>query len=403
MSHENVDRLYWLAYAKIVQNQVGKLGEQNAIFLSTKNQRGPPVEPYNSAFTDYGIYHFANQLLNSDNMFYAPSSTNTYTGALMAYLSWVDVGGNPTNAQMLDVMQKKKTFDAHQTAVMKALKQANADYQDSLNMGMVPPGQKFSHLTMQVTASPPPPIADAYNAYVDGTVLPAPTDLYTVAQFGSPDYRNIVSGWQRTATNAPMRTQSFVLDLKEAQNAHDADFGHVKLDGDLGFSYGSIFSFGATGSSDVVEDSLSVKMTETNVKITMYWDDTAKATLTPGEWNISDPRGNYPNLKLGAPQSAKMLVLPNQLVLVSKLGYDVHFDGSIKDEFDKKVSNVKKVNGYVRIFGIPVSVGAQGSFETTTTHTGSWDGTTGTFSVKPTADAGYATVLAVVGEKVRTF
>lgn len=82
----------------------------------------------------------------------------------------------------------------------------------------------------------------------------------------------------------------------------------------------------------------------------------------------------------------------------------MQFFDNIKTEFDKKVTDTKSGGGYIRIFGIPIGVGAQVATQTTnTTHVGTWNSEQGIFSVKPTPDAGYATVLAVVGEKVQTF
>lgn len=137
---------------------------------------------------------------------------------------------------------------------------------------------------MQVTASAPPTISDAFIASNGGPKLPDPTDLYSVAQFGSPEYHGIVAGWQKSATKAPAPTGSFQLNLSDAKNVKDTDFGHTKLDGDLSITYGSIFSFGTDASSDTTEDTLSTKVTETNVKITVSWDATAKASLKPGAW-----------------------------------------------------------------------------------------------------------------------
>ena len=98
----------------------------------------------------------------------------------------------------------------------------------------------------------------------------------------------------------------------------------------------------------------------------------------------------------------KILVRPSKLLLVSKLGYSINFRGSIAATFDNKVSEVTSRGGFVSVFGTPVAMGIDGSTNNDTTHVGKWDSANGTFEVTPTANGGFATVVAVVGEKLQT-
>jgi hypothetical protein len=120
--------------------------------------------------------------------------------------------------------------------------------------------------------------------------------------------------------------------------------------------------------------------------------------------NVSNPRRDYPNLKPGAPQSVKCLVKPTQLVLINNLGYSIKISNSVKTEFDKKITDTKNAGGQVKIFGLPISIG--GDVSTTNksaSHKGTWDSASGTFTVEPIPQAGFATIIAIVGEKVQTF
>lgn len=120
--------------------------------------------------------------------------------------------------------------------------------------------------------------------------------------------------------------------------------------------------------------------------------------------NISNPRGNYPNLKADAPKTAKILVRTSQLVLVNKLGFTVTFSGDIKDEFDRQYNKTVGAGRSIRLFGIPINVGAQGSdTKKDGTHKSAWDASSGTFTVAPDSQISTANVIAVVGEKVQTF
>jgi hypothetical protein len=108
-------------------------------------------------------------------------------------------------------------------------------------------------------------------------------------------------------------------------------------------------------------------------------------------------------LKKGAPPSARKLVRPSQLVLVSRLGFTVNFGASLSKTFDKHVKDQTSANASLSIFGIPLGIGASFSKSTdTTTHYGEWDNASGTLTVKPTDDGGYATIVGLVGDVVDT-
>lgn len=92
------------------------------------------------------------------------------------------------------------------------------------------------------------------------------------------------------------------------------------------------------------------------------------------------------------------------MIIANKIGYKVTFNSSIKDTFDRKVSSATSGGGYVRIFGIPIGFNAGGSNENShTTHTGSWDSSSGVFTVEAKGEYGFANVVAMVGEIVKTF
>lgn len=104
-AQDNANKLYWLAYCDVIRSEIGKLGDSNAIFFSTKSQRvkdpfhltvlnnvfhsyplltqskGPPAECAQE-YQNFGILEMANNLLAADNLFYAPSATNTYIDSL---------------------------------------------------------------------------------------------------------------------------------------------------------------------------------------------------------------------------------------------------------------------------------------------------------------------------------
>jgi hypothetical protein len=90
-----------------------------------------------------------------------------------------------------------------------------------------------------------------------------------------------------------------------------------------------------------------------------------------------------------------------QFVIVRNLGFEVQFSGNTINEFDKQVSSAVSGSGSIRLFGIPIGINVNASEEKSdTTHKADWDSATGKLSVKPTPDGGFASIIALIGEKV---
>jgi hypothetical protein len=90
-----------------------------------------------------------------------------------------------------------------------------------------------------------------------------------------------------------------------------------------------------------------------------------------------------------------------QFVIVSNLAFEVQFSGNKINEFDKQVSSTLSGDASICLFGIPISVNVNASEEkSNATHKADWDRSTGNLSVKPKQDGGFASIIAVIGEKV---
>lgn len=137
---------------------------------------------------------------------------------------------------------------------------------------------------MTVTSSSPPSMKQIYDAQMAGTKIPPPTALYNVPKYGCPDYAKWAVSWGNTATQPPTKAQSATLDLKQTEDVSESSFGQTKIDGGASISYGGIFSFGVTGSSDHSEDTLQTSFTASDVSVTLFWDDLKKVAVTPGTW-----------------------------------------------------------------------------------------------------------------------
>lgn len=85
-----------------------------------------------------------------------------------------------------------------------------------------------------------------------------------------------------------------------------------------------------------------------------------------------------------------------KFVVVSNLAFEVEFSGDAITEFSSHVGS----GGSIRLFGIPVAVNRNADEESDITHTATWYADEGKLSVKPKPEAGFASVVALVGEKV---
>ena len=123
--------------------------------------------------------------------------------------------------------------------------------------------------------------------------------------------------------------------------------------------------------------------------------------LTSGR-NIGDPKNTY-KLKAGAPSTVKTLVRPSRLVLGCGVGWEITVSEAARSAIETTMQSTQSAGGYLNILGFRCSIGGGGTQSTQeTTHFASWDVSSKTIKITPSIDAGFATVLAVIGEKIQT-
>lgn len=83
---DKVNQLFWLNYAREIKKKTGANFAKDGsavFFLATEPQKGPPAGKFvPSEYTNTGLYHFANNLLATDQFFYASSGLHGYAQAL---------------------------------------------------------------------------------------------------------------------------------------------------------------------------------------------------------------------------------------------------------------------------------------------------------------------------------
>lgn len=461
MANVASDKFFWLAYSKAIQQAIGPLpGKDSAIFIATKTQKGPLASPLIPAeYTNYGIYKIGDNLLSANNLFYVPSSQNSYIKSLRTYLSYVDLGGNNSEDVLTRVVLASQDL---QSALVKAEREedaADAQFTKKAERGLTgnqtfaqwaPTGAAgYANALKEVAAAAAAhktaiadlkgPLADQYNLDSDritqaltslvevpgiaigatsatpasarevlnlsneGKPIPPPKGTRYVPEYSSPDYVNTVRNWINTPSHGKPGKNSTQIKISQGESVSETDFGQVSVNGNLGFSYFPWVSFGTSASSEQEELLSNSELTDNDVEVSLTYDEIRAVNIFPGEWNIGNPKATYPKLRPDAPPSAKVLVAPTQFILVKNLGYRVKFHNAIKSTFDKKVKDSKKAGSFVRIFGIPIQVGGDYKKSTEqTSHVASWDEASGEFVVASTDDGAFATVVAVVGDKIYT-
>lgn len=86
--------------------------------------------------------------------------------------------------------------------------------------------------------------------------------------------------------------------------------------------------------------------------------------------------------------------------MVRNLGFKVSIrDDKLATQVDDMFEQTKDAGGSVRVFGISATPeGDPGKATEENAHIAEWDRGNGTLSIRPTTDAGFASVVALVGE-----
>ncbi|RGP60420.1 hypothetical protein FLONG3_10886 [Fusarium longipes] len=442
MSVSEVDKYLWLAYCKAVQNAVGGLpGHKPALFFTKKAQKAPIASPdVDPAYTNFGINNIINNFLQTNDLFFDPSHHKTYTQCLLEYLLSVKVSdGNQTRITMtgrtltgaldqalrereraLEKFEKEEGYGltgeqdfsqwwpSHAPAYSAAKQKVEAvaaDYKATLLAAGGPAASQLArdfNRTIQALIG---------GQFVDGITMPAchasaeitrellekdrtPHAITYVPEFISPQYTSQVEHWINGVGDGDSSTQ---INVEDGKQVNEADFGHAATDG---FSYGPWLSF-SNGKGSVNEKPLALSSddTDTSLDVQFLYDEIQTVAVPAGDWNVPSPGRRY-TLSSTASEESRKLAFPDYLVLVRNLGFKINIrDHRLARQVGDMFDQAKEVGGSVRVFGIPAT--PEGDPDKATeenAHVAEWDQGNGLLSIRPTTDAGFASVVALVGE-----
>lgn len=83
---QDADKYFWLAYCEIVRSLVGPINQDDAMFFATTNQAGPAADNTQlvpAEYTNAGIFHIGDSLLDPFNPLYTQSENNSYIRSVL--------------------------------------------------------------------------------------------------------------------------------------------------------------------------------------------------------------------------------------------------------------------------------------------------------------------------------
>jgi hypothetical protein len=93
------------------------------------------------------------------------------------------------------------------------------------------------------------------------------------------------------------------------------------------------------------------------------------------------------------------LVRPTQLIVATRVGYEITVGDELKTAIDTHYSETTEAGGGFRIFGIRIGASASHT-EEKETHEATWNSAARSLVVKPKDVYGAATLLGIVGSRI---
>ncbi|KAK4163792.1 hypothetical protein QBC43DRAFT_354274 [Cladorrhinum sp. PSN259] len=445
-----------LKYGDAIKNKAGaNVSASTAFFLASEAQKGPlGGSAVPDEYTNTGLYDIANNLLATDNLFYSTSALHGYAESLTTFLNWVDTGAKPSKALDTAYLNALKDQAAADNAYWTQLDKAQERYQKSSDMGMVPEGQSFpkwvaagnfpqlqtadkarkaaATTTIGIQSQMAGPMAaqlqgdrtkveqglnkdqdlDGFNMQCAiGNVLspqelirrlnnneeiPKPT-IQRLPLYQAPGYKDFVEAAERKTGSTYEPANSIEFSIDTSKNTSDYDFGHTSGSAGVTAGWAPWFFFSSGASSSTTNTNINTGSESQSVKVKMTYDEMRIVPITLGDWNVDISKYK---LRSDAPKAMKTLARVHALIVVSGLGYEITVGAQTASQIDTNYKKTTKAGGRITIFGIPIHVGGSGtSTKEVNSHKATWDKASATFKVVPAQDAGYATVVGVVGEK----
>ncbi|KAF9871047.1 hypothetical protein CkaCkLH20_11464 [Colletotrichum karsti] len=335
MPCSNADRNLWLAYANAVKEASGFEPDHNvAMYLARNARKGPFISSkIPTEYINARIYEACDNRLSPDNLFYDPTSRDSYTRHLMTYLASVDVGARGEVAH--EIKQRFQDFEAalgaldrsrekafktfrkhsetrmtgdltfsqwHQTnapAFCNAISNVEAASAALLSAGSVligPAAQRWNQdlrkiidaLTsdqsvpgISMMAEHPSASKDQelLNAVLSRKKAPAAKNALSVPAYYSPEYEDVVKDWIKAGPNEEL-CDEFYVRYAEGEIADEGGFGQEAREGELDYDYPPWISFHMNGRDEVIK----TEVRDGDIDITLRFEKIKILAVSSGAW-----------------------------------------------------------------------------------------------------------------------
>ncbi|KAF4434648.1 hypothetical protein FACUT_7707 [Fusarium acutatum] len=445
MSEEN--QLFWKAYASTVKNIMvsGPVGDNTRVYIAAANTAGiSGGKDIPAVCTEWGIYQYADFLLDPTNPNFLASKVSRYSEVLNMTLQTLTPGaGGDNSPDAWDRLNKAKEKLAILRSEMEdAKKKAMQDFKDDDNpekpksfasgprstpmptwspskTGTEAAANEAQMKTNAIGSAGSALLAEAMKSAANGSnaltelkgynmkasiqsvtydaagrpILPDPLETQYVPQYSISGYAAMLDGWVGFS-NKP---DEFCISLSTGQRSSFKGIGVTEAQGNASFSRFPVFDFYASGGGRVEHSNFNMSSNAKDVKVALKIQHYKTVPFEPGSWNV-DAKSLM--AKLGAkPPTMFQKVRPKQMLIALGVSMDISFSGDAKTAFDQDYKKTVQGGGGINVFEF--RIGASGSTsEENGSHDNTWDASSGVLTINAENSRASAKVLAVMGEIV---
>ncbi|SCV52475.1 uncharacterized protein FFB14_12620 [Fusarium fujikuroi] len=445
MSEEN--QLFWKAYASTVKNIMvsGPVGDNTRVYIAAANTAGiSGGKDIPAVCTNWGIYQYADFLLDPTNPNFVASKVSRYSEALNMTLQTLTPGaGGDNSPDAWDRLNKaKERLAILRSELDDAKKQAMQDFKDDDNPDKPKSFAQWAPLdanaylvafqnweaaanevqmkTNAIGGAGSALLAEAMKSAANGSntltelkgynmkasiqsvtydasgkpILPDPLETQYVPQYSISGYAAMLDGWVGFSNKKP---DEFGISLSTGQQSSFKDIGFTEAQGNASFSRFPVFDFYASGGGRVEHSNFNMSSNAKDVKVSLKIQHYKTVPFEPGSWNV-DVKSLM--AKLGAkPPAMFQKVRPTQMLIAQGVSMEISFSGDAKTAFDQDYKKTVQGGGGISVFGF--RIGASGSSsEENGSHGNTWDSSAGVLTINAENSRASANVLAVMGEVV---
>ncbi|KAK6498517.1 hypothetical protein TWF481_011105 [Arthrobotrys musiformis] len=446
------EELFWKTYIFSLQKEIIPEPNPEQIFFPALQSTvgvlaGDNVPP---EVTNYGIYKWGDGVMSSSQPLYLGGGAGSYILNLQQYLTYVDVGSDPSPGKYEAYLQAVKQSEEAKQDYLREFKEAvelykadpgsyptidewaesnDPSFNEAKKAWQSAVGQESS-LRLEVYG----PNADKKNTALENIVqalattsepgfnMPTTTDnvqlddaqslaaargekvdfppyvkifspLYTL----QGDYKGQIATWATEMSDNKLEPKVIELDTEKYIHANwkEMGFTHVTGDGLVGFFIGAWANYDRKDEFDKTFTSMTAN--DYSATLEIYGQEIFP--IETGEWDVPDAVRVFPVLEKGAPEGMLDFIQPKAVVVAYTIGMKIQFKDQYATEFNSHFQSITEEEGGFVIFGIDIGLGGSKTSQTEkTTHKATYDESSGVLTVLPNND-GHAILLGMVGER----